>query len=90
MMGFTNLAKTISSNDNDEVWAELQNYRDNKHLEGVAEKMENDKNAMAIGQQFMSLIAPSSMCTFGGFNRLWIHYNVVDNVVSRTSYSFSL
>ena len=47
MMDFTNIAKTLSANqdeeEEEEVWLELQFYRDQKHLEDVMAKMENDQ-----------------------------------------------
>ena len=40
MMGFTNIAKTISSEpQEEEVWPEIQSYRDRNHLEEVGAKM---------------------------------------------------
>ncbi|MBA3283716.1 MAG: DUF1428 family protein [Nitrosopumilus sp.] len=70
VIGFTNIAKTIYANEDEEVWAELHIYRDKKHLEEVTEKMKNDKYAMAIGQQITSLITQRSMRIFGSFNRI--------------------
>ena len=71
MMGFTNIAKTISANgDEEEVWLEIQSYRDHKHLEEVGTKMMSDEKVKAEGQQFMNLITPGSRCSFGEFNRL--------------------
>ena len=71
MMGFTNIAKTISANgDEEEVWLEIQSYRDRKHLEEVGAKMMSDEKMKAEGQQFMNLITPGSRCSFGEFNRL--------------------
>ncbi len=71
MMGFTNIAKTISATEDDEeVWLEIQSYRDRKHLEEVGAKMMSDEKMKAEGQQFMNLITPGSRCSFGEFNRL--------------------
>jgi uncharacterized protein YbaA (DUF1428 family) len=70
MMGFTNIAKTISANGEEEVWLEIQSYRDRKHLEEVGAKMMSDEKMKAEGQQFMNLITPGSRCSFGEFNRL--------------------
>lgn len=70
VMGFTNISKTIYANEDEEVWVELHNYNDKKHLEEVTEKLKNDENAMDIGQQIMSLITPNSMRAFGSFNRI--------------------
>jgi uncharacterized protein YbaA (DUF1428 family) len=71
MMGFTNIAKTISANgEEEEVWLEIQSYRDRQHLEEVGAKMMSDEKMKAEGQQFMNLITPGSRCSFGEFNRL--------------------
>lgn len=69
-IGFTNIAKTIYANEDEEVWAELHIYRDKKHLEEVTEKMKDDKDARAIGQQIANLITQRSMRIFGSFNRI--------------------
>jgi uncharacterized protein YbaA (DUF1428 family) len=69
-MGFTNIAKTLSAKNDEEVWLELQFYRDKKHLDDASAKMQKDENAGDIGKQFMSLISPGS-CVEGWFN----HFN---------------
>jgi hypothetical protein len=39
MMGFTNIAKTILAAPNEEeVWLEIQSYRDHNHLQEVAQR----------------------------------------------------
>lgn len=39
--GFTSIAKTISANqDEEEVWVELESYRDRKHRDEVVAKIE--------------------------------------------------
>ena len=70
MMDFVNISKTVSADQDDEVWMEIQSYRDRKHLEDVGAKMMNDKNMAAEGQQFLNLISPGSRCSFGEFSRL--------------------
>ena len=70
MMDFVNTFKTVSADQDDEVWMEIQSYRDRKHLEDVGAKMMNDKNMAAEGQQFLNLITPGSHCSFGEFSRL--------------------
>ncbi|HZD36650.1 MAG TPA: DUF1428 family protein [Nitrososphaeraceae archaeon] len=55
MMNFVNLAKTISANDNEDVWLEILSYRDAKHVEEVMKAME--------------IITPGSI-VFGDFSRL--------------------
>ena len=72
MMGFTNISKTVSANnDEEEVVLETQTYRDQKHLSEVGAIMEKDKNAGLLYQQFMSLIIPGS-CIFGEFGRIQV------------------
>jgi hypothetical protein len=54
MMDFVNISKTVSVDQDDEVWMEMQSYRDRKHLEEMDAKMMNDKNMAAEGQQFLN------------------------------------
>ncbi len=70
MMEFINIAKTVSADQDEEVWLEIQSYRDRKHLEQVGEKMKIDKSMEAESQQFLNLITPGSRCIFGEFSRL--------------------
>jgi uncharacterized protein YbaA (DUF1428 family) len=71
MMEFTNIAKTISANKEDEeVWLEIQSYKDRKHLEEVGVKMMEDQSMKEVSQQFLNLITPGSRCSFGEFSRI--------------------
>jgi uncharacterized protein YbaA (DUF1428 family) len=71
MMGFTNIAKTISAEQNEEeVWLEIQSYRDHNHLQEVGAKMMADEAIKEEGAQFFNLITPGSRCSFGEFNRI--------------------
>jgi uncharacterized protein YbaA (DUF1428 family) len=68
-MEFTNIAKTVSANlDEEEVWIEIFHYNDKKHKEEVLEKMKNDKNCEQGFQQFMKLITPESSVIIGDFS----------------------
>jgi uncharacterized protein YbaA (DUF1428 family) len=67
-MGFTNISKTVSAREDEEVWLELQFYKDSKHHDEVAEKMKSDKSAMELGKKFMEIITPGS-CVEGKFNQ---------------------
>jgi uncharacterized protein YbaA (DUF1428 family) len=68
-MEFTNIAKTVSANlDEEEVWIEIFHYNDKKHKEEVLEKMKNDKNCEQGFQQFMKLITPGSSVIIGDFS----------------------
>ena len=70
MVDFINIAKTVSADQDEEVWLEIQSYKDRKHLEEVGAKMKTDKNMEAESQQFLKLITPGSRCNFGEFSRL--------------------
>jgi uncharacterized protein YbaA (DUF1428 family) len=69
-MGFTNITKTISANqDIEEIWLELHTYRDRKHQDEVATIMQNDENATQLLRQFVNLITPGS-CIEGQFSSI--------------------
>jgi len=71
MMDFVNIANTISADqEKEEVWLEVQTYRDRKHVDEVMAKMENNEDIRVLYKQFIDLITPGSKCIFGGFNRL--------------------
>jgi uncharacterized protein YbaA (DUF1428 family) len=70
MMEFVNLAKTISASENEEVWMEIQSYRDTKHVQEFMKAMEGDKSGDEMYNEFMKLITPGSIVTFGDFGKL--------------------
>jgi uncharacterized protein YbaA (DUF1428 family) len=70
MMDFVNLSKTISANDDEDVWLEIQSYRDAKHVQEFMKAMEGDKSGDEMYKDFMKLITPGSIVTFGDFNKL--------------------
>ena len=70
MMDLVNLAKTISANEDEEVWLEIQSYRDRKHLQEVGARMMADESMKKESQQFLNLITPGSRCSFGEFSRI--------------------
>jgi len=59
-MGMTNIAKTIAAKQDEEVWLELQFYRDQKHLDDLVAEVQKNENALKIGKQFMDLLTPGS------------------------------
>ena len=70
MMDFVNLSKTISANDDEDVWLEIQSYRDAKHVQEFMKAMEGDKSGDEMYKEFMKLITPGSIVTFGDFSKL--------------------
>ena len=70
MMDFVNVSRTISANDDDDdVWLEIQFYKDAKHVEEVMKAMEGDKMANELYKEVMELITPGPI-VFGDFSRL--------------------
>jgi uncharacterized protein YbaA (DUF1428 family) len=73
MEGITNIAKTVSTNqDDEEVWMKLIFYRDRKHRNEVSAKMRNDKSMGPLFQQSMDLVTPGTGFIMGEFSRLRI------------------
>jgi len=70
MMDFVNLSKTISASDDEDVWLEIQSYRDAKHVQEFMKAMEGDKSGDEMYKEFMKLISPGSIVTFGDFSKL--------------------
>ena len=70
MEGITNIAKTVSANQDEEVWMELIFYRDRKHRDEVGRKMQNDENMERLYKQSVDLLSPGSSFVMGEFSRL--------------------
>ena len=70
MMEFVNLSKTISATEDEEVWLEIQSYRDAAHVKEFSQSMEGDKSIEPLYKQFMELITPGSVVSFGGFGKI--------------------
>lgn len=70
MEGITNIAKTISATQDEEVWLELIFYRDRKHRDEVGAKMQNDENMERLYKQSVELLSPGSSFVMGEFSRL--------------------
>jgi uncharacterized protein YbaA (DUF1428 family) len=71
--GCTNIATTMSANQNEEIWIELQSHRDLKQMNGVITEAMKDEDMSAEGplmKQFMNLVTPGSGMVMGKFTRL--------------------
>jgi uncharacterized protein YbaA (DUF1428 family) len=69
MMDWTNIAKTVSANQDEEIWVEQIFYRDSKHRDEYMAKCGNDENMNQLYKQFMNLITPGS-AIMGEFSRV--------------------
>lgn len=72
MEGITNISKTVSATQDEEVWLELIFYRDSKHKDEVGTKMQNDKSMYSLYQQSLALLTPGTSFVMGEFSRLKI------------------
>jgi uncharacterized protein YbaA (DUF1428 family) len=72
MDGITNIAKTVSANQDEEVWMEVIFYRDRKHRDEVGAKMQNDENMERLYKQSVDLLSPGSSFVMGEFSRLQV------------------
>src|SRR5918994_5543795 len=70
MEGITNIAKTVSANQDEDVWLQLMFYRDRKHRDEVSAKMQNDDNMERLYKQSVDLLSPGSSFVMGEFSRL--------------------
>ena len=69
MESMESIAKTLAAEDED-IWMELQYFRDHNHLKEVYTKMMQDKSLEPIGNEFFGLITQGKNLITGGFNRL--------------------
>ncbi len=71
LMDFLNITEIVSAKqDEEEVWLEIQSYRDRNHRDEMMANMQKDKNCESLYQQYLSLITPGSRTIIGEFSRL--------------------
>ena len=64
------IANILSIADDEEVWMEVQYFRDPGHCKDVYTKMMQDKSLEPLGTEFFGLITGGAKMITGGFNRL--------------------
>ncbi len=67
---FTNIDKTISAGQDEEVWVELESYRDREHRDEVVAKIRQDPSAGPLFRRVIGLVAQEQSSIMGDFNRL--------------------
>jgi uncharacterized protein YbaA (DUF1428 family) len=73
--GCTNIFNTVSANQDEEIWVELQSHRDLKRMNEITSEIMKDESMHAEGplvKQFMNLVTPGSGMIMGKFTRLSI------------------
>lgn len=71
--GCTNLATTMSANQDEEIWIELQSHKDLKQMNEVITEAMKDEHMSVEGplmKEFMNLMTPGSDMVMGKFTRL--------------------
>ena len=71
MMEWTNIAKTMSANQDEEIWIEQVHYRDSKQRDEFMAMCGKEENMTRLYKQCMDLITPGSTI-MGELNRLKI------------------
>jgi Protein of unknown function (DUF1428) len=68
--GFTSMTDVISAKQDDEVWMDIESYRDRKHMNEVVSKIESDESALSLMKQYLDLLTPGSSPIREEFSRL--------------------
>jgi uncharacterized protein YbaA (DUF1428 family) len=64
------VAKTLTIDEDEEVWIEQQYFRDYKHCVDIYAKMMQDKSIEPLGNEFFGLVTQGKKLVTGGFIRL--------------------
>jgi uncharacterized protein YbaA (DUF1428 family) len=69
-MEMQSIAKALSAAEDEDIWVELQYYRDREHCDDTFAKMMQDKSLEPLGNEFFGLITKGSSLATGRFSRL--------------------
>ena len=67
--GFVSLSTLISSNKDEEIWLDLEEYKNNDHLNDVGNRMEHDKDGVNLVKEFINLVSPNSKIIKADFSK---------------------
>ncbi|MGH9877253.1 MAG: DUF1428 family protein [Nitrososphaerales archaeon] len=70
MEGFESVAKALFAAEDEDIWMELQFYRDRKHCDDTFGKMMHDKSMEQLGKEFFGLVTQGKSLVTGGFSLL--------------------
>ena len=68
--GFTNISKTISASEDEDVWINMLSYKDKKDRDEFVSKILDNKECKEGYEEFTKLISPGSEIITGEFSRL--------------------
>jgi uncharacterized protein YbaA (DUF1428 family) len=69
-MSMLSIDKTLSAAEDEDIWVELQYYKNRKHCEDTFAKLMQDKSLEPLGNEFFTLITKGSSLVTGGFSLL--------------------
>ncbi len=68
--GFASMVAAVSANqEEEEVWMDLESYRDREHMNDVVSKINNDEYALSLMKQYLDLLSPGSNPILAEFSR---------------------
>lgn len=56
--GFNRLSDTVSANQDEEVWMDVEAYKDHTHMDNVISKVMEDERALSTMKRFLDLLSP--------------------------------
>ncbi len=68
--GFTNLSETVSAKPDEEVWVELQRFRDRGHRDSIVAEFREDPTAGPLFGKYYELVSPGKNSIMADLNRL--------------------
>jgi uncharacterized protein YbaA (DUF1428 family) len=70
--GFTNIGETISAGQDEEVWVEIQHYRNKDHRDEIFAAIRKDMDMLQLFGQWYGLVTQGINSVMGDFNKLKI------------------
>lgn len=68
--GFTSMSDTVSANQDEEVWMDVEAYADHTQMDNVISKIMGDERALAIMKRFLDLLSPGFSPIRAEFRRI--------------------
>jgi uncharacterized protein YbaA (DUF1428 family) len=70
--GFTNFAERLSARHDEEIWVEIQHYKNREHRDEIFEAIRKDMPMLQLFGQWYGLVTPGENSTMGDFTKLKI------------------
>jgi uncharacterized protein YbaA (DUF1428 family) len=68
--GFTSISDAVSANQDEEVWMDVEAYKDHTHMDNVISKIMEDERALSTMKRFLDLLSPEFSHIRAKFRRL--------------------